>query len=311
MDKGSVIDFIKHRLAQFPQINYQKEMDGVNQVLKQFANEPIVSNSTTPRQADFKIEKKAFDRQQFTIQPLIQGSKGWNYLASRGINQPTLNVFSPSIHLIRDGNSAQDFVNVGFPYRNKYDGLVGFEVRNHKFKGHARNSDKDTGVWKVAMRPFAEQVKDVFLFESAIDAMSFYQIYHTKFNFKDAAFISFGGTLTPNQMENVIQSYQNARFYAGFDNDPNGHIYDYAFEKRLNPKLEIDVKRVGDEFLIKHKTSEHRLAYDDFSLKKAAELTGQKLSLYVAKPTQGKDFNEMLQGLNQNVKQGEGRGHKL
>ncbi len=51
--------------------------------------------------------------------------------------------------------------------------------------------------------------------------------------------------------------------------------------------------------------------YEDFTLKKAAELTGQKLALYVTKPTQGKDFNEMLQGLNQSVKRGEGRGHKL
>jgi hypothetical protein len=40
-DKGSVIDFIKNRLRDFNNISYQKDMDGVNQVLKQFVNEPI------------------------------------------------------------------------------------------------------------------------------------------------------------------------------------------------------------------------------------------------------------------------------
>jgi hypothetical protein len=95
-------------------------------------------------------------------------------------------------------------------------------------------------------------------------------------------------------MDNVIHSYQNAKFYSGFDNDINGHIYDYAFEKRLNPKLEIDVKRVGEEFVIKHKDSEIKMPLADFSMKKVAELTGAKYSLYATKPSEGKDYNEML-----------------
>ena len=45
-DKGSVIDFIKNRLSQFSGLSYQKDMDGVNQVLKQF--NAIVSVSTIP-----------------------------------------------------------------------------------------------------------------------------------------------------------------------------------------------------------------------------------------------------------------------
>ena len=85
------------------------------------------------------------------------------------------------------------------------------------------------------MRLFTEKVKDVFLFESSIDAMSFYRIFQTKFNFKDAYFVSFSRVVTQNQMDNVLRTYQNIRFYNGYDNDMNRHIYDYAFEKRLNP----------------------------------------------------------------------------
>ena len=57
-DKGSVIDFIRMRLSDFRNISYQKDMDGVNQVLKQFTNEPIVA---PPQYQAPKIEKNVFD----------------------------------------------------------------------------------------------------------------------------------------------------------------------------------------------------------------------------------------------------------
>jgi predicted RNA binding protein YcfA (HicA-like mRNA interferase family) len=297
-DRGSVIDFIKHRLANFPTLSYQKDMDGVNQVLRQFANEPIV---TPQYKNEFSLEKQPFDITAFIIKDISLTSKEVDYLTSRNLNAQTIKAFEKHVHSVKDNYAKGEYVNVGFAYKNKHDTIVGFEVRNNNFKAHARGSDKDTGVWKAAMRPFTEQIKDVFLFEGAIDAMSFYQIYHTKFNFKDAAFVSFGGAITPNQMDNVLHTYQNARFYSGFDNDVNGHIYDYAFEKQLNPKFDIDVKRVGEEFVIKHKSNEYKLPYEDFSMKKVVEMTHQKLKLYITKPSLGKDYNEMLRGLKEDM----------
>ena len=296
-DRGTVIEFVKQRLRDFNNVNYTKDMDGVNQVLKHFANEPITKSIAAPPQykPPFLLEKEVFDLKTFKISELPTLSNENDYLRKRGINEQTIAVFQKDIRLVTDIKSKTGFANVGFPYKNTQDEIVGIEVRNHKFKGHARGSDKDTGVWKAAMRPFNEQIKNAFLFESAIDALSFYQLYHAKFNFKDAAFISFGGSLTPNQMDNVIHSYQNARFFAGFDRDANGHIYDYAFEKRLNPTLDLDVKRVGETFIIKHKGTEYKLPHDDFSMKKVAELTGVKIQLYVTKPSVGNDYNEMLQ----------------
>jgi Protein of unknown function (DUF3991)/Toprim-like len=295
-DRGSVIDFIKNRLNSFPNVHYTKDMDGVNQVIKQFVNEPIVSmsNASKTNLNDWNLEKKSFDKKEFDIKVAPLDSPKMSYLLERGLTNQTLSYFIKDIHLINDKTAKTQYTNIGFPYKNTKDEIVGFELRGQNFKGHARGSDKDEGVWKADMRPYAEQIKDVFLFESAIDAMSFYQIYQSKFNFKDAAFVSFGGSITPNQMDNVIHSYQNAKFYSGFDNDINGHIYDYAFEKRLNPKLEIDVKRVGEEFVIKHKDSEIKMLLADFSMKKVAELTGAKYNLYATKPSEGKDYNEML-----------------
>jgi Toprim-like/Protein of unknown function (DUF3991) len=298
-DRGSVIDFIKNRLNSFPNVHYTKDMDGVNQVIKQFVNEPIVStyNVSKTHLIDWNLEKKPFDKKEFDIKEASLESSKMSYLLERGLTTQTLSYFIKHIHLVNDKTAKTQYTNIGFPYKNTKDEIVGFELRGQNFKGHARGSDKDEGVWKAEMRPYAEQIKDVFLFESAIDAMSFYQIYQSKFNFKDATFVSFGGSITPSQMDNVIHSYQNAKFYSGFDNDINGHIYDYAFEKRLNPKLEIDVKRVGEEFVIKHKDSEIKMPLADFSMKKVADLTGAKYSLYATKPSEGKDYNEMLKTL--------------
>lgn len=52
-----------------------------------------------------------------------------------------------------------------------------------------------------------------------IDAMSFYQIYENHYDFKRSAFVSFGGALTNNQIDREINSFKNARFFSGFDND--------------------------------------------------------------------------------------------
>ena len=44
-----------------------------------------------------------------------------------------------------------------------------------------------------------------------------------------------------------------------------------------------------------------KIPYDEFSIKKVAELAGIKIQLYITKPTVGKDFNEMLQSFQKDI----------
>jgi hypothetical protein len=289
-DKGSVIDFIKNRLNQFNGIAYQKDMDGVNQVLRQFkAIDPIpMTQNVAPK----PIEKLPFNGKDFQIKPF--DAPYYPYFISRSLSTQTLDKFKKHIAIVKD--NAQAYYNIGFPYKNDKNEVVGYELRNHNFKGHARNSNKESGVWMANFAAANGLTRQVFLFESAIDAMSFYQINRNKFDFDNAAFISFGGGVAHKQIDTVLNTFPQAKYYSGFDNDVNGHVYDFIVEKKLNPKLVMDMKRVGEEFVIKHKDAEIKMPMADFSLDKLSKLAGVKMTLYVAKPkdVNMKDHNEVL-----------------
>lgn len=309
-DKGSVIDFIKNRLYQFKNISYQKEMDGVNQVLRQLVNEPPVQYQA------LSVEKPKFDIQAFQISnPIINESLNQlEYLSKRGLNNTTLTVFQKHIVLVQDKQNGL-YANIGFPYKDysKNRGEVtGFELRNHQFRGHARGSDKDSSAWIANFAMRKEMTRQVFLFESAIDAMSFYQIYQNHYDFKQSAFVSFGGALTNNQIDMVISSFKNARFFSGFDNDSNGNMYDIMFEKRLNPNFDIAFKQEDNQIVALYKEKEYRFEKEAISLKGIAEAIHLKPVLYVTKP-QGlqKDYNDMLKSLNENMKQTEKKSFKI
>jgi Protein of unknown function (DUF3991)/Toprim-like len=306
-DKGSVIDFIKYRLSDFRNISYQKDMDGVNQVLKQFTNEPIYK--APPQYKAPKIEKSTFDITQFTI--TTPSVNQLDYLSNRGLNEKTLTAFQKHITLVRDKQNGT-FSNIGFPYKNDRGEVTGFELRNNDFKGHARGTDKEASVWIADFALLKESTRSVFLFESAIDAMSFYQLYNTQYDFKNSAFISFGGSVAPKQIDTVTKSYPNARFFSGFDNDYNGNMYDIMFEKRLNPNFEVEFKREDNQIIAVHKGVEYRFEKEAISLKAISEATNLKSMLYVTKPKGvHKDYNDMLKQLTEQVNLGEKKTLKL
>jgi hypothetical protein len=292
-DKGSVIDFIKNRLNQFSGIAYQKDMDGVNQVLRQFkAVDPIPISQNVQSTKPQPIEKKPFNGKDFQLKSF--DAPYYPYFISRGLSVLTLDKFKKHIAIVKD--NAHAHYNIGFPYKNEKNEVVGYELRNQNFKGHARNSNKESGVWMANFAATNGLTQQVFLFESAIDAMSFYQLFKEKFDFNNAAFISFGGGVAQKQIDTVLNSFPQAKYYSGFDNDVNGHVYDFIVEKKLNPKLVMDMKRVGEEFVIKHKDAEIKMPMADFSLEKLSKLTGVEMKLYVAKPKDVtmKDYNEVL-----------------
>jgi uncharacterized membrane protein len=49
--------------------------------------------------------------------------------------------------------------------------------------------------------------------------------------------------------------------------------------------------------VIKYKSGEIKLTYEDFLMKKITEITHQKLRLYITKPSIGKDYNDMIRDL--------------
>lgn len=61
--------------------------------------------------------------------------------------------------------------------------------------------------------------KHIYFAESALDAMSFYQLNANKIKLEESVFCSVGGYISPNQIKNTLSRYPQAKVHTCFDND--------------------------------------------------------------------------------------------
>lgn len=110
--------------------------------------------------------------------------------------------------------------------------ILNFEMRNYfaetntNYKAFATGGDKAQSCWMANFVPF-DKVTDIYLFESAIDAMSFYELNHyTKET--TCAFISTGGYVTKSQIENISRIFPSdkVKWNCCYDNDASGNGFD-------------------------------------------------------------------------------------
>ena len=123
--------------------------------------------------------------------------------------------------------------HIGFPFRKPSQmEILNFEMRNYfaetntNYKDFATGGDKAQSCWMANFVPF-DKVTDIYLFESAIDAMSFYEINHyTKET--TCAFISTGGYVTKSQIENISRIFPSdkVKWNCCYDNDASGNGFD-------------------------------------------------------------------------------------
>ena len=123
--------------------------------------------------------------------------------------------------------------HIGFPFRKPSQmEILNFEMRNYfaetntNYKAFATGGDKAQSCWMANFVPF-DKVTDIYLFESAIDAMSFYELNHyTKET--TCAFISTGGYVTKSQIENISRIFPSdkVKWNCCYDNDASGNGFD-------------------------------------------------------------------------------------
>ena len=289
----NVIGFIKSHPEMFS--DYTPGMDKdrlVNLVCNRLLNNPIEDRETkivTERQ-----QMPTFSLDDYIIHKFEGGNKEthkpfYPYFKPRGLNLGTQYAFRKAFFLAeRQSEDGRVFKNLSFPMTvpGKDDKVVGLEERGRKkpdgtsYKGIARGSNASEGLWMGS--PEATKLQDakrVFIFESAYDAMAFYQILMGKGSSLDAdakkelshaVFASTGGNPSTRQLEGLIRNAKDATFHIGFDMDEAGKNFAEQF------KTLAEKENVPSNHIVREEPSE---GHKDFNEELLAILADEEKSV--------------------------------
>lgn len=297
-DKGNLINFVLNRLDRFN--TSEKGFRGVNEVLNQYLGSDFhVKYTTSINNSSKPAEIKPFNIQYW--KPRSVAPSSIEYLKSRRkLSLQTINDFKSRYHLYTVGTNQ----HVGFPFRKPGQmEITNFEMRNYfpannqNFKGFCSGGDKAHSCWIANFVPY-EKVTDVYIFESAIDAMSFYEINHfTKET--TSALVSTGGHVTQAQITGIQSLFPTVKWHSCTDNDATGNAFDVAIAYYLEGKeCKVYANPLPGEI---EKTihislpGKTEISYSEklFSSKEYLQennITG----IEIIKPDRGKDWNEQL-----------------
>lgn len=223
--KGDVVTLIRENLDRFV-VSGDNEWQKVAKVMARFANMP---------EPEYKQERDYYRRAGHTSDfdpnryetKTIDSANIPRLFSQRGISDETVRTMSPFLTLIRDTkNENFDGYNVGFPYTDTNNEVRGYEIRGMGgYKSKAAGTNSSSAAWVADMtQGDSVMVKSVFFFESAFDAMAFYQMNRATLPM-NLALVSLGGTFSDGQITGVMQRFPNAKAFDCFDNDVAGRIY--------------------------------------------------------------------------------------
>ena len=185
--------------------------------------------------------------------------KFYPFFKNRMIDIPTQKAFAQNFvlasHKTAD-NRSRYYRNLSFPLHIPgKETVVGFEERGKPrldgssgYKGKALGSNSSEGLWIASPNGTAlKDAKHVLWFESAYDAMAYYQLHapHDP-HLGDAVFLSTGGNPTVMQFRGVIREAQDACHHLCFDNDVAGKQFVVNFHSELR-HLKAELPKVPDD----------------------------------------------------------------
>lgn len=242
LDKGDLITFVQKKLNLDPK--------GVNEYLSGFLNNiPLIRReskevySATPKEQSFKAH-------YFNFSPLSQQNS--EILNGRGINNESINskAFRGFFHdvqipIFHNGKmvsfSKEKYIGVKY-YESLTGGITGVDYRNGNIKKHGITSKKSTS---VGLSNIPDVLKEIFIAESGIDAISHYQLTQPG---DDVLYFITGGNLTLGQIlavDSITEKLSNNQSVVTtllFDNDVSGNLYDLKIiAHQLNKLIHDDI----------------------------------------------------------------------
>lgn len=292
-DRGDVISFVKEKLHLFPTAG-KTQWEQIGNVLANLANVPVI-NKDNEYISNIHISKD-FDASRYLIKPVYAGSLRYIF-DSRAISADTVGTLKDSMVLIRDTN-AKSFngYNIGFPYRTSPDGDVeGYEIRGaNGFKSKATGTNSSSALWYAVNPKVSGPVKQVYFFESAFDALAFYQVHAASLKSQNFALVSVGGQFSKPQISNALNSFPDARPYDCFDNDITGVLYGIKLACYAE-NIDISIRKVNDNYKFSHNGKSFLIPANELTFANFAKNIHLKYKMGQAKAPDGfKDWNDVI-----------------
>ncbi|NDV84624.1 toprim domain-containing protein [Bacteroides sp. 51] len=281
----NVISFIKEHPHFFSEYTLGMNTDRlVNLVCNRLLNEPINRQYSAVEKKE--RSEKIFDLQAYKL--LDFSTDDWDsqkafypYFKSRGISLDTQRAFSNHFFIaMKEMSHGKRYTNLSFPLQKPIDPatIVGLEERGRSsgdgkaiYKGMAAGSNAKEGMWIACPSGKAlDKAKDVYWFESAYDAMAFYQIKKCELNYDrnrnpegklsqldNSVFVSTGGNPSIHQFKGMIAKTSGANHHLCFDRDRAGQLFaiNFAltkagktFNTHLTPKGKLIVVDTTDNY---------------------------------------------------------------
>lgn len=243
MRRWNVVSFIKEHPSLFK--DYQAGMKPdrlVHLVCRRLLNEPMeIRNERilSPQKDQKPFNLADYELTRFNENDAHTTAVFQKLFGPRGINIDTQKAFLHSFMLAKyEFAEGKSITNLAFPLHH-YGSLnvKGLEMRGFprkdggSYKGLAKGTDATRAVW-VGNPGMIESsdAKHVYWFESAYDAMAFYQIKGADNpDLKDAFFVSTSGNPSVGQMSEMMKACPNAAHHICFDNDLAGRQFHANF----------------------------------------------------------------------------------
>ena len=234
----------------------------VNLVCNRLLNQPIADRPLRiiqPRQNSNPFNLSDYDIHRFDVKDRETHKRFYPYFKNRGIDIFTQRAFADHFFLAtRHRTDGLSYANLAFPLvlPKDPDRIVGLEERGRpkmdgsgSYKGKAEGSNSSEGLWiaNFSGEPLSK-AGGVAWFESAYDAMSFYQIHRE--SFKDnlglagkSVSVSTGGTPTDMQIRGMLSVSPDINHYLCFDNDSAGRMFVKKFQT-IAESMRIDPEHI-------------------------------------------------------------------
>ena len=310
----NVISFIKEHPHFFAEYTPGMSTDRlVNLVCRRLLNEPQEIRETrifNPGKEGKPFDIDEYDLQAFRMDDWESQKNFYPYFKNRGIDLDTQRAFCGHFFLAsKHRTDGKSFTNLAFPLSlPAWPGqqIVGLEERSRPnaegktaYKGMAAGSNATEGMWIGRLEQHRSDVgyitplsgaKDVYWFESAFDAMAYYQIEKkgtvAYADLGNAVFVSTGGTPSVRQFAGMLEQTLDANHHLCFALQMNGRVFNSHTTKK-------DTLVVTD---LTGKYGRHEMVVTTFDFDAVCKELGlEKQHIDYRPPSEGyKDWNDQL-----------------